>query len=106
VEQGEETATVVVLVDGGEEVTVARLEGRRVDLALVDALARLQLAARLGGAAIVVRQPSPRLRELLDLVGLAGLLDGGALSLDAVGETEEPEQLGVEEVLPGGDLPV
>lgn len=105
-EEGEATATVVVLVEGGKEVTIACLDGHPVDLALVDVLARLQLAARRGGADIVVRRPSPQLRELLDLVGLAGLLTGGALPLDAVGEAEEPKQLGVEEVLPGGDLPV
>ena len=44
------------------------------DLALVDALARLQLAARRRGCSIQLRDPCEELRELLDLVGLAELV--------------------------------
>jgi hypothetical protein len=101
----DESGTVVVVLDDGAEITVACLAGRPVDLALVDELARLQLAARRAGSSIELRRPSARLRELLDLVGLAGVLEGGPSALDAVGQAEEPEQLGVQEVLPGGDLP-
>ncbi|MEV0525362.1 STAS domain-containing protein [Streptomyces sp. NPDC050439] len=39
-------------------------------LAAIDALARLQLTARRAGGRIRLRNPTPALRELLDLVGL------------------------------------
>jgi anti-anti-sigma regulatory factor len=44
------------------------------DLDAVDALARLALVARRAGAAVWVRDPSPELCALLDLVGLARVL--------------------------------
>jgi hypothetical protein len=71
-------------------------------LALVDLVARLQLLARGAGCTITVRDPSPELSELLDLAGLAELLGAG---LQAGGQAEGREQLGVEEVLPGDDPP-
>jgi hypothetical protein len=62
-------------------------------LETVDALARLQLAARRAGRALRLRRPSP---ELCDLVRLAGL--AGALGVEAGGQPEEREErLGVEE---------
>lgn len=101
---GERIGTVVLILDTGVEEACTCLDGRRVDLALVDELGRLHLAARRAGATMVLRQPSPRLAELLELVGLDGLIEGGS-GLEALGQAEEPEELGVEEVLPGGDLP-
>jgi hypothetical protein len=62
-------------------------------LATIDALARLQLAARRAGCALRLRRPSP---ELCDLVRLAGL--AGALGVEACGEPEEREErVGVQE---------
>jgi hypothetical protein len=102
----DEGSMVVILVDG-VEVATRSLDGRRVDLGLVDALARLHLSTRLAGGSMVLRRPPPELCELLDLVGLAGVIEGaaGGLPLETVRQPEEPEQVGIEEVLPGGDLP-
>jgi anti-anti-sigma regulatory factor len=68
---GDGSTAVVVLRHGDAEVVVARLGAVRPDMALVDALCRLQLAARRLGCSIALREPSPELRALLDLVGLA-----------------------------------
>ena len=65
------------------------------DLALVDALARLQLAARRQGRQIRIVNPPPELVELLDLVGLR---------VEVLGEPEDGEQPGVEEVVVPDDL--
>lgn len=80
-------------------VVVGRMVGRRPDLALLDALARLQLAARRLGCSIRLRNPCPELCELLDLVGEPGS------ALEAGREAEGGEQLGVEEVVEPGDPP-
>ena len=66
------------------------------DLGLVDALARLKLAARRLGWSMRVCEPSVELAELLDLVGLN-------LDLEVVGEAEGGEQVGVEEAVERGD---
>lgn len=59
---------------GCREVACDLAELHRVDLATVDVLARMQLTARrLGGHITLVDAPE-RLRGLLDLVGLAGVL--------------------------------
>lgn len=50
---------------------------RSVDLATVDALARLQLLAVGLGAKLRLRAPSPQLSALLGLAGLADILPGG-----------------------------
>ncbi|MFF2998411.1 STAS domain-containing protein [Streptomyces sp. NPDC057950] len=64
-------------------------------LATVDALARMELAARRAGGRIRLRDPDPPLRALLDLVGLRFELEG---------QTEEREPaLGVEEAVEPGD---
>ncbi len=65
----------VVLVHGGIEVLLGWVgSDLRCDLDLVDRLARIQLAARRIGAAIVLRHPSTDLTELLALAGLDDLL--------------------------------
>ena len=74
------------------------------DLELVDALARLYLAARRRGCSIRVHGAEGELRELLELVGLASLAP--RLGLELFGEAEGCEQLGVEEVVEPGDAPV
>ena len=74
------------------------------DLAVVDALARLQLAARRVGCSIGLRNPSAELCALLDLVGLADVVaEVAALPLEARREAEGGKQLGVEEVVQPGD---
>jgi hypothetical protein len=68
---GETPWAVVVVVDRGVESTVASLSGPPPDLALVEALARLQLAARRDGCSIRLRDPCAELAALLELAGLA-----------------------------------
>ncbi|PKT71988.1 hypothetical protein CW362_16345 [Streptomyces populi] len=83
-------------------------------LTAVDALARMELAARRAGGRIRLRGPDPALRALLDLVGLRfetcadrgpALAPGpGSLgSVEVEGESEEREPAGrvQEEVEPG-----
>ncbi|MEY2474720.1 MAG: hypothetical protein QOG87_35 [Actinomycetota bacterium] len=69
----------------------------RTGLELVDELARLQLAAQRLGCSIRLRDAWTDLSDLLDLAGLADLLCGSAL--EARGEAEGGEQLGIEEVV-------
>jgi hypothetical protein len=61
---------VITLVGDGEEVTLGRIRTDRPDLALIDVLARLQLAAKRCGYAIRLTRTSGELCELLDLTGL------------------------------------
>jgi hypothetical protein len=69
------------------------VRGLAPTLVSVDALARLQLAARRRGRELVLRHAS---RELAELIALAGLAD--ALRLEPGGQPEEREEpLGVEE---------
>src|SRR4051812_37050135 len=84
---------VVVVRGRGSEATLGRLVGPRPDLGTVDALARLQLAARQLGFSICLRAIHPRLGELLDLAGLAG----AGLLLEAGRQPEGGEPLGIEE---------
>jgi len=75
VRQQDVTHAEVVLVRGDREVLLGRVSpDLRCDLALVDRLARIQLAARRIGGAIVLRHPSTDLTELLALAGLDDLL--------------------------------
>jgi ABC-type transporter Mla MlaB component len=81
------------------------------DVGTVDALARLQLAARRGGGEVRLRHASPRLRELLTLIGLAEVLppqpDSAVEGFEAGGQAEDREQVrGVEEERDPGDLPL
>jgi anti-anti-sigma regulatory factor len=63
------------------------------DLATIDVLARLQLAARRTGLELRLRHASCELQELIELAGL-----GEVLRVEAGGQPEEREQrLGVEE---------
>jgi hypothetical protein len=63
------------------------------DLALVDALARLQLAARRSGYEIAVTEAPGDVVELIELAGLSCVL-----GLEPLGQPEQREQrLGVEE---------
>ena len=71
---GDTPTTVVLVVDDGTEVVVGRVDKGRPDLALVDALVRLQLTARRRGCLVRLRDVSEELRGLLELVGLADVL--------------------------------
>jgi hypothetical protein len=92
--------TVVMVVDDVTEVIVGRVDARTPDLALVDALVRLQLDARRSGWRICLRDVPQELIGLLQLVGLAGVL-----AVETGREPELGEQLGKEEVVQPGDLP-
>ncbi len=87
---------ITVLGPDGDELEQWTLSGPgRPDLAAVDALAQLQLAASRQGGRLVVRELSPALAELLALAGLRR---------EVVGETEEREdRLGVEEEVKPAD---
>ena len=92
---------MLLIVDADTDEVVARVDARRPDLALVDALARLQLDARRRGGRLRLRNASDELRGLLELVGLADVL--------AVEPRRQPElgkELGVEEVMQPRDRPV
>ncbi len=72
---------------------------RDADVATVDVVARLELAARRLGLELRLRRVPSELRELLDLAGLADVL-----RVEASREPEEREQpLGVEEERELGD---
>ncbi|MFF1902243.1 STAS domain-containing protein [Kitasatospora sp. NPDC058218] len=75
------------------------------DLAVVDALARLRLAAGRHGVRVVLTNASSPLRELLAFSGLAGVLPvEGALGVQPGREAEEREEgVGVQEVGEAGD---
>lgn len=87
---------VVATSDEAEAIEVV-VESTSPDLALVDALARLQLVVRRRGGSIRVR-PCDELRELLLLVGLSEVL-----GVEPRREAEEGIQLRVEEVVEPGD---
>ncbi|MGH9263556.1 MAG: STAS domain-containing protein [Acidimicrobiales bacterium] len=89
----EEPRAEVVLLRGDVEVASWALRGRgKPDLATVDELARLQLAAKRMGCSIWLRRACP---DLVWLLRLAGLGD----RLQALGEAEGGEEVGVEEVV-------
>jgi hypothetical protein len=71
------------------------------DALTIDALARLQLAARRVGREVSLRGASLELVELLDLCGLTGVL-----RVEVGGQPEQREQrVGVEEERELDDLP-
>jgi hypothetical protein len=92
-------ATVVLACDGVEVASWALVGWGRPDLAVVDQLARLRLAAGRGGCSIQLRDPCVELTELLDLLGWGDRVAGTGLALEAGGESERPEQVDVEEVV-------
>jgi hypothetical protein len=74
--RGREILVTVVLVRGADEVASWPLVGRAPDVDVAGQLARLSLAAHRAGCTVRLRGACPRLRELLDLVGLTGVLAG------------------------------
>jgi hypothetical protein len=95
----------VVLARGEAEVASWPLAGGdQPDLTTVDALARLQLFAGRIGCAIRLHDAGDRLRELLDLAGLARVVaTAGGLVVEVGGEAEGGEEVGVEEGVEPGD---
>ena len=100
----DEVCAVVLVDEQGLEVVLSQVADRRPDLALVEGLARLQLAARRRGCSIRLLGPGQELCRLLELVGLAELFGvRPALPVEPGREPEGGEELGVEEVVPPGD---
>lgn len=93
--------TLVLLVEGGREVVIERVDGRLPTMPLVESLLRLQLEARRRGGRIELRDVPDELLCLLELVGLAG-----ALGVEPARQLELLEQLGVDEVVQARDPPV
>jgi hypothetical protein len=69
------------------------------DEAVLDALARLQLAARRIGVRIELRNARCELVDLLHLAGLANEL----LGVEVERQSEEREQIGIDEEVDRGD---
>jgi ABC-type transporter Mla MlaB component len=63
-----------LLTESRAEIVCCKVTGVGVDAVTVDALARLQLAARRQGCRVVLRGASPQLRELLAFMGLSHVL--------------------------------
>jgi anti-anti-sigma regulatory factor len=78
---------VLLIVRGDAEVVLGRVNVAQADLALVDALARLQLAARRLGCSVGLRNVSA---DLYRLLALAGLAESG-LRIEPRREAEGPE---------------
>jgi ABC-type transporter Mla MlaB component len=70
-----------------------------VDLAVVDQLARLRLAARRAGGSVTFQHAAPALKALLALIGLDDLLladSGEATSVERQRQSEQLEKASVE----------
>ena len=77
----------------GADVALCDVGGLPADLVAIDALARIQLAARRKGRQVVLRHAADDLRDMLAFVGLAG-----ALRIEPGGQAEQRKQgVGVEE---------
>jgi ABC-type transporter Mla MlaB component len=63
-----------LLRTGGAEEAICDVHGVQVDAVTVDALARLQLAARRHGCRVRLRRASSELRELVAFMGLRDVL--------------------------------
>ena len=63
-----------LLNGSGARVAFCDVRGIQPDAVTVDALARLQLAARRAGCQVRLRNPSDELRELVSFMGLADVL--------------------------------
>jgi len=91
---------IVLIVDADTDEVIGCLDSRRADLAVVEALARVQLSARRRGSPVRLTNVSAHLRGLLELVGLAD-----ALCVEAGRQPELGEQLRVDEVVQSRDPP-
>ncbi len=96
-----EPTTVVLVAGDGTEAVLGRAADDHVDLALVHALARLQLRASRRGSRLALRGATGRLRELLALVGL-----DDELGLEPGRQPEGGEVLRADEVVQPAEPPV
>ena len=95
-----------LLEQSGAGVALCDVSGVEVDAVTVDALARLQVAARRHGCQVRLRGASSSLVDLLAFMGLSDVLPGDLCS-QAVGQAEQREEgVGVEEERQLGDPPV
>jgi hypothetical protein len=95
------TNDLVLIVDAETREVLGRVDARAPDLAMVEALARVQLSARRRGSQVRLTNVSDGLRGLLDLVGLVDVL-----CVEARWQPELAEELRVDEVVQPGDAPV
>ena len=65
-----------LLHENGADVAFCDVSGIEADAVIVDALARLQLAARRHGCQVRLRNASDELRELVTFMGLGDVLPG------------------------------
>ncbi len=88
-----------LLDDGGAARIVCDIGSvSQSDVAVVDALCRMRLAARRRGSQLVVRNASRPLLDLIDLIGLTGILPVADSRGEVDGQPEEREHpLRVEE---------
>ena len=88
---GGTTRDVVLVLDGDVEVVLWRMDGMPdPDLRVVDALARLQLAARRVGGSIRLRNPCERLRALLEFAGLTDVFSDVVIDGEAGPHPDTP----------------
>jgi len=99
VEPAQTWALVVLLRRDVELATWPLVRPGCPDLAAVDDLARLVLAARRRGWSIRLREPVAELTALIALAGLAEVLGAEPLVVEVGGQPEGGEQGGVEEVV-------
>jgi hypothetical protein len=99
----ETPATVVLLRDGNQVASWPVQLGEPVDLEVVDGLARLQLTAMQLGCTIRLCHVPQEVAELLDLVGLLGILTGGRLLAEVEGQPEHLEQTETGDLVEGDE---
>jgi anti-anti-sigma regulatory factor len=64
------------------------------DVAVIDALCRMRLAARRSGCQFRIRHPSPGLLQLIFLIGLTDVVPVAGSDVEVEGEPEEREHPG------------
>jgi hypothetical protein len=83
---------VVLLRDGREVASWPFEVCEPIDIEVIDGLARVQLTAMQLGCSIRLRDVPDEVAELLDLVGLLGVLTGGRLVVDVERQSEQLEE--------------
>lgn len=89
-------ATVVLVRDGSDLACWPLVGPHRFDIGLAEQLARGQLVALRMGYSLQLRGASVALLQLLGLVGLAEVF---GMKSEVIGQAEEAEQRGVDEVV-------
>ena len=93
---------LVVVARGDTPIASWQLRDRSPDLATVDLLARVQLAARRLGWSVCVYEAGTELSQLLAFAGLSDVVPV-VRSGEMLGQTERGEEVGVEEVVQPDD---